>query len=325
MRKYAIALLLLLLCGSLKAQKVNEKWQQSMLEAVKSFPDKGGYYTGRKVTDKFPKNAWQGMNDAFVMTMNDKYPQILPQKAQPSFCSLATYMVMLKAISIWDANHNKISREAWVNLKPYVGFADAINVNGIGESDGEGCWGRGNANGPGNGVLIHELKAGYSITAYRGAKSDKNKETPTERYMTDAEWRCNPIWSKAVPGDMMKIFWNRNETTGSDCGAIIGCNDVATDDQERGHSVIFMGYDKNGNVEYWSSNGPGKRPEENGYGLGHCDKTAIQRVVFTRIIKPENFNNARNMAPTNVNKWLQSLDGHRHGTTKELMVHCGIR
>lgn len=309
---------------SASKNEVNEKWQSIILAAVDSFPERGGYYTGRKVTPDFPKSAWRGLNEAFRMSPSDRKPYIDAEKAQPSFCSLATYAALLKALTMWDTDY-KISREAWFNLKPYCGVVDMMNPKGYNQGDGEGCWGYANANGPGVAVLVNDLKAGFSFTAYRGAKSEKNKETKDERYLSDDEWRANEVWSQARKGDFMKIFWDRNEEKGSDCGAIIGINGNKDDDQERGHSVIFMGYNEKGEVLYWSSNGPGKEPKNNGYSIGCCDKTKIQRVVFTRITKPENFNNAKSIAPSKVHKWLSALDGKIHGTTKELYKNCGIK
>ena len=133
------------------------------------------------------------------------------------------------------------------------------------------------------------------------------------------------MWQHAMKGDFMKIFWNKNESKGSDCGAIIGCNDVKGDDQEAGHSVIFMGYTPDGKVTYWSSNGPGEHPELLGYSIGTCDKTDIQRVVFTRITHPERFNEVKNIAPKNVNQYLYDLNGKKHSNTAELKRQCGIK
>lgn len=304
--------------------QVNQEWQQAVINAVAAFPEKGGYYTGRKSTPDFPKSAWRGLNEAFNMQMADMKPNFLPQKAQPSFCSLATYAVLIKALADWDTN-TTLSREAWLCLKPYVGVTDNINIIGFNQSDGEGCWGRANANGPGLAVLINELKVGYNFTAFRGAKTDALKETATETYQSDDEWRNNKIWDEAEPGDFMKIFWNRNESSNSDSGAVIGVNGNKSDEQEHGHSVIFMGYTPDGLVKYWSSNGPGSDPKNAGYGIATCDKTKIQRVVFTRITNPANFENAKKIRYNNKHKWLSALDGKAHGTTAELKKNCGIK
>ena len=313
---------LLCIVGATAGDKVNRGWQQAMLAAIDSFPDRGGYYTGGRPNELFAQTTWRGLHDAYQMTARDERPRFDPQRAQPSFCSSATYGVLIKALLIWDTRH-KIKREAWVNMKPYVGIADELNPDGMGQDDGVGFWGRANANGPGLAALVHELGAGYSFTAYRGAKSQRNKEAPHERYLTDAEWCALDVWQRAVPGDLMKIFWNRNESRGSDSGAIIGCNDDKTADQEAGHSVIYLGCEGD-TVTYWSSNGPGKHPEQMGYSIGHCHKNDIQRVVFTRITRPERFDNAKKMAPTDVNAYLSDLNGKRHSTTAEMLQHLGI-
>ena len=322
-RAFLAFMAMLCLVGTAAAgDKVNEGWQRAILAAIDSFPDRGGYYTGGKPNELFAKTTWRGLHEAYQMTANDERPRFDPMLAQPSFCSSATYAVLIKALLIWDTKH-KIKRDAWVNMKPYVGIVDELNPNGLSQDDGVGFWGRANANGPGLGMLVSELEAGFSFTAYRGAKSERNKEMKGERYKPDNEWCGNHIWQRAVPGDLMKIFWNRNESRGSDSGAIIGCNDDKTADQEAGHSVIFMGCEGD-TVTYWSSNGPGKHPELMGYGMGRCHKNDIQRVVFTRITRPERFNNARKMAPTDVNAYLSDLNGKRHSTTAELMYQLGI-
>jgi len=267
--RQAILALLALLCltsPALAGDKVNQGWQRAVLAAIDSFPERGGYYTGGKPNGLFAKTTWQGLHDAYQMAPGDERPTFDPMQAQPSFCSSATYGVLIKALLIWDTKH-KIKREAWINMKPRVGIVDEFNPDGVGQDDGVGFWGRANANGPGLGVLVRELGAGYSFTAYRGAKSARNREAADERYLTDSEWCGQDIWQRAVAGDLMKIFWNRNESRGSDSGAIIGCDDDKTADQEAGHSVIFLDCEGD-TVTYWSSNGPGKHPEQLGYSIG---------------------------------------------------------
>ncbi|MGN0213751.1 MAG: hypothetical protein ACI4AH_02950 [Muribaculaceae bacterium] len=305
-------------------KRVNESWQKAIIAAIDSFPENGGYYTGRKATADFPKSAWRAMNEAFNMQLADQRPNFQAKKACPSFCSMATYAALLQAIIIWDQK-GEVSRASWFNLKPLVGITDNVNQNGVNQSDGQGCWGRANANGPGIAVLVNDLKTGFSFTGFRGAKTDALKETKGEQYLSDEEWCNDPVWAKAVPGDFMKIFWDRNASKGSDSGAVIGVNANKSDEQEHGHSVIFLGYDENGDVKYWSSNGPTDTPKNAGYGIATCPRTAIQRVVFTRITNPENFDNAKKIMFNNTHKWLKSLNGEQHGTTAELKKFCGIK
>lgn len=298
----------------------NKEWRELVLQAIGLFPDKGGYYTGGKPNKQFATTTWQGLNNAYQMGTRDRRPRFDPVKAQPSFCSSATYAVLIKALLMWDDKHGqRISRQAWVNMKPYVGIADELNPSGLSQGDGVGFWGCCNANGPGIGVLVAELNAGESFTAFRGAKTAEFKETPDEPYLTDEQWAAHPIWQLAKPGDMMKIFWNRNESRGHDGGAIIGDDGVDGHRQEAGHSVVFLGIDKDGEVHYWSSNGPGEHPETMGYGRAHCPTADIQRVVFTRITHPERFDNARNMGPNSVNRYLRDLNGHLHSTTQQML------
>ena len=61
-----------------------------------------------------------------------------------------------------------------------------------------------------------------------------------------------------------------------------------------------------------------------GYSMGRCHKNDIQRVVFTRITRPERFNNARKMAPTDVNAYLRDLNGVRHSSTAEMLRQLGL-
>jgi hypothetical protein len=90
-----------------------------------------------------------------------------------------------------------------------------------GESDGDAIWGRWNANGPGTPCLFHELKLGTNFTDI----------------------------SKAKAGDFMKISWN----------GIVGDDpNKSADQNEKGHSAIFLGSrrDKTGAVwiDFWTSN-----------------------------------------------------------------------
>lgn len=305
--------------------EVNEQWQSCVLAAVEAFPEGGGYYTGRRTNEYFAKTAWRVLNEAYEMHPSDMQPVVAADKAAPSFSSMAVYLAMIKALTAWDTDY-KVSREAWYWLKPYCGIVDMMNPKGYNQADGEGCWGRVLANGPGVAVLFNDLKVGLSFTAYRGAKSEKNRENSKEKYATDQEWADNEVWEHAIPGDFMKIFWNRNETDGSDSGAIIGVTRDQGEDQEVSHNAIFLGYADNGDVIYWSSSpADGDDPRTGGYGKSSCPRTAIQRVVFSRVTKPENFDKASKYTPlVKVSEWLKSLRDS-HSTTKELIKNCGIK
>lgn len=95
---------------------------------------------------------------------------VLPEKAKPSFCSGATYLVFLKALNAALLHESPIDPALLKKLLI------------TGQADGVGPWGRWNSNGPGTARLAHELQLG------------KNFDD----------------WSEAKPGDFMKIFWNAN-------------------------------------------------------------------------------------------------------------------
>ncbi|WP_411169103.1 hypothetical protein ACH36K_00415 [Clostridium sp. MB05] len=297
--------------SSIKAKK-KSTWNDAALKSMELFDDKGGYYTGFKHLEGFKQNAWEGMDKAYKLDSKSNTPVIDVDEARPSFCSSAIYMLLLKSLSIWNEfqKENVISKEAWVNLKPYTldEKDDSGNLIQARQDDGFGCWGRANANGPGIAVLVNELDAGKNY--YIGSRSEYSKE---KDYYN--------AWSQVERFDFLKIFWNDG----------IGCDDNNSEGDERGHLVLFLdktvSYDKNGNrddiVYYWSSNG--SKPDINaGYGIAKCRVSTITRAVATRITNPENFNNAKSIDRNNENKWLSDLNGKKHGTVEELKKACGI-
>lgn len=94
---------------------------------------------------------------------------VTPEHARPSYCSGATYLVFVRTVQ-------ELMRQGRLNL-------DAAALKSLlarGQRDGEGVWGRWNANGPGTARLFHELGLGRNFTD----------------------------WDQARPGDFMKIFWS---------------------------------------------------------------------------------------------------------------------
>ena len=82
-------------------------------------------------------------------------------------------------------------------------------------------------------------------------------------------------WKDAKPGDFMKIFFNEH------IGKL-----------ERGHSVVYLGsFKKNGEefFRYWSSDAP------LGRGTHEIAKSRAVRVIFSRLLNPENLNNISSM------------------------------
>lgn len=94
---------------------------------------------------------------------------ILPEAASPSYCSGATYLVFMKTIEA-------LRERGALDLKYET--LDSLMIRG--QRDGEGIWGRWNANGPGTARLFHELGLGRNFDDFE----------------------------EAQPGDFMKIFWS---------------------------------------------------------------------------------------------------------------------
>jgi hypothetical protein len=284
-----------------------DSWNDALLTALSSFEDGGGYLTNLTLKDSlkeqgFTQTTWQGMDEAFEMGENDLYPNIDVSKARPSFCSSATYMALLKTISIWDSKQETrcVSQAAWKNLKPItIGTEEDPR-----QDDGYGCWGRANANANGFSILINELGAGKNF--YVGTRQE---------YTSDQDYYA--AWDQGQRLDFMKIFWNEN----------IGCGD----NDESGHMVIYLGSEPNtdsdGNrddtIYFWSSNG--SHADINaGYGVKTTSMSKIKRAVFTRITDPENFDNAKTIVPYNKQDFLDAMNGKRNGTVEEMKEYAGI-
>ena len=95
---------------------------------------------------------------------------ILPSAASPSFCSGATYLVFIRTIEALRARGD---------VKLDFATLDQLIIRN--QRDGEGVWGRWNANGPGTARLFHELDLGRNFDNFADAR----------------------------PGDFMKIFWSK--------------------------------------------------------------------------------------------------------------------
>lgn len=137
----AIALLIHLPLSSC-AQQANEQqtpnFSTSLLQSIQSMPVHGGY-DGSDATKNLLAKASSHRNGSFHIT---------PEIAKPSFCSGATYLVLLKAL-----------RTGSDDLLPKID-----------QQDGHGIFGRWNANGPGAAKLIADLNAGKNFTDWNSAQ-----------------------------------------------------------------------------------------------------------------------------------------------------------
>lgn len=136
------------------------EFNAAILQAIDRMPQGGGYAT----------NATAKANLSSAVRTDSGHIAIQPQVAQPSFCSSATYLVFTAVIS-------ELAQRGHIHLSPED--VDALRVTG--QRDGEGVWGRWNANGPGTARLFKEAGLGQNFT----------------------------VWEDARPGDFMKIFWTR--------------------------------------------------------------------------------------------------------------------
>jgi hypothetical protein len=129
-----------------------------VLQQVRSMPQGGGYAT--------TTSAHTALRSA--ARIDSGAVRLQPAKAMPSYCSGATYLVFLKTLGAAQRGGKApLTPETWELLLPEP------------MADGQGIWGRWNANGPGTARLFHEAGLGRNFTEF----------------------------SEAKPGDFMKIFW----------------------------------------------------------------------------------------------------------------------
>jgi hypothetical protein len=151
-----------ILCACFVAKfAAGENLNALVLEQVKHMPSGGRYSVSHHAKIKLQSSAHFESGKLFK----------LPKAPFPSFCSGATYLVFIKTI--------EALRERG-QLKLDFATLDQLVVRN--QRDGEGVWGRWNANGPGTARLFHELGLGPNFDDF----------------------------AQAQPGDFMKIFWNKN-------------------------------------------------------------------------------------------------------------------
>ncbi len=146
-----------LLAHSIAAQE--KTLNNTILDQIREMPTGGRYSATRVATIRLQSAAHFESGKFFI----------LPSAASPSYCSGATYLVFMKALEAARANGSL-----------HLDFATLEQLIIRNQRDGEGVWGRWNANGPGTARLFYELKLG------------KNSDD----------------FAEARPGDFMKIFWS---------------------------------------------------------------------------------------------------------------------
>jgi len=141
------------------AQIAPGRFNDLILEQIKEMPQGGRYSASRVATIRLQSAAHFESGKFFV----------LPDAASPSYCSGATYLVFMKTIEALRARGS-------LNLD----YATLESLMIRGQRDGEGIWGRWNANGPGTARLFHEMDLGQNFDDF----------------------------AEAQAGDFMKIFWS---------------------------------------------------------------------------------------------------------------------
>jgi hypothetical protein len=134
-------------------------FNDTILEQINQMPVGGRYSASRVATIRLQSAAHFESGKFFI----------LPSAASPSYCSGATYLVFMKTIEAARASGA---------LRLDIGTLEQLIIRN--QHDGQGIWGRWNANGPGTARLFHELGLGKNFDDFE----------------------------KAMPGDFMKIFWS---------------------------------------------------------------------------------------------------------------------
>lgn len=118
---------------------VSPDFNSKILTAMKSMPSGGGY-DGSDATKNLLHGACPMLNNGRIL--------VDANRAKPSFCSGATYLVLLQAM---DDDREE--------MRPKID-----------QKDGHGVFGRWNANGPGAAKLAADLGAGKNFTSWEQAR-----------------------------------------------------------------------------------------------------------------------------------------------------------
>lgn len=137
-----------------------ENFNNLILEQVRKMPGGGKYSTSHYAKIRLQSAAHFESGKVFA----------IPKAPFPSFCSGATYLVFIRTIEA-------LRERGQLQLD----FATLNQLVIRDQHDGEGVWGRWNANGPGTARLFHELGLGRNFDSF----------------------------AEAQPGDFMKIFWSK--------------------------------------------------------------------------------------------------------------------
>ncbi len=167
-----------------------------ILKAISSLPRGGGYAVNR--------TAMMGLRSS--LTAANSRLVMEPVKAQPSFCSGATYLVFVQALATW---HDSVRRPLPQQI------LDLLMVRG--QADGDGVWGRWNANGPGTGRLFTELGIGVNFQSLEDAQPGDFLKLWWNEHVGKREFGHSVIFlglAKAEDGSPGVKFWSSNQPDG---------------------------------------------------------------------------------------------------------------
>ena len=156
-KKLSVCILTTLICLAPQFSFAGD-YNDLVLEQVRKMPSGGRYSVSHFAKIRLQSSAHFESGKFFIIPSG------------PSFCSGATYLVFIRTIEA-------LRERGQLNLD----YATLERLIIRDQHDGEGVWGRWNANGPGTARLFHELRLGRNFDNIDQAK----------------------------PGDFMKIFWSR--------------------------------------------------------------------------------------------------------------------
>jgi len=125
-------------CATIPTETAPSDFNSRVLAAIRTMPSGGGY-DGSDPTKNLLHEACDLTDGAIRINAN---------RAKPSFCSGATYLVLLKAL----------------------GSGSKEMLPQIDQKDGHGVFGRWNSNGPGAAKLVADLGAGKNFTSWDEAQ-----------------------------------------------------------------------------------------------------------------------------------------------------------
>ena len=184
LNRILLSILISVLANGLAAA---EDYNHLVLQQVQDMPLGGNYSVNRVAKIRLQSAAHFESGKFFI----------LPSAAAPSFCSGATYLVFIRTIEELRANGQ---------LQLDYATLDQLMIRN--QRDGEGIWGRWNANGPGTARLFYELGLGPNFDNF----------------------------AEARPGDFMKIFWSKSVGKNESGHSVIY---LGTENQPDGEYVRF--------------------------------------------------------------------------------------